>query len=477
MKGYKMPEGFLWGGATAANQCEGGWQEGGRGIANVDVIPYGKDRFPVMLGKMKMLGCDDAHTYPSHNAIDMYHRYKEDIALFGEMGFKCYRLSIAWTRIFPNGDDETPNEAGLKFYDDVFDECRKHGIEPLVTLCHFDAPMHLIKKFGSWRDRKMVDCFIRYCTVVFERYKNKVKYWLTFNEINILLHAPFMGAGLFFEPGDDEEQIKYAAAHHELIASALAVKLAHYIIPGCKIGCMLAAGQYYPLTCKPDDVWAALGEDRRNYFFIDVQSRGYYPLYALTVLTQKGITLPLLEGDEETLRAGTVDFISFSYYSSRIGAGLDSQGVHTGGNVFEGIKNPYLPASEWGWQIDPLGLRITMNTLYDRYQKPLFIVENGFGATDTVAADGTIHDDSRIAYLRDHIAEMEKAVVEDGIPLLGYTMWSPIDLISASTGEMKKRYGLIYVNKDDQGNGNMERSRKKSFSWYKDVITSNGKEL
>ncbi|HAH62921.1 MAG TPA: 6-phospho-beta-glucosidase, partial [Treponema sp.] len=449
----------------------------GRGIANVDVIPYGKDRFPVMLGKMKMSGCDAEHTYPSHDAIDMYHHYKEDIALFAEMGFKCYRLSIAWTRISPNGDDETPNEAGLRFYDNVFDECLKYGIEPLVTLCHFDAPMHLIKKFGSWRSRKTVDCFVRYCRTVFERYKGKVKYWLTFNEINMLLHVPFMGAGLCFEEGDDEEQIKYNAAHHELIASALAVKLAREIMPDCKVGCMLAAGQYYPLTCRPDDVWAALGEDRRNYFFIDVQSRGYYPAYALKTLEQKGITLPLLAGDSEILKEGTVDFISFSYYSSRIGAAPGTEGVQTGGNIFNGIKNPYLKASEWGWQIDPLGLRITMNNLYDRYQKPLFIVENGLGAADVVTDDGTVADDGRIAYLRAHIAEMEKAVVEDGVPLLGYTTWGPVDLISASTGEMKKRYGFIYVDRDDEGNGNMTRSRKKSFSWYKAVIASNGEEI
>nr|MCR5606499.1 family 1 glycosylhydrolase [Treponema sp.] len=271
MKGYKMPDGFLWGGATAANQCEGAWNVDGRGVANVDLMPYGEDRRAVMLGKMKMLECDSSHIYPSHEAIDMYHHYKEDIALFAEMGFKVYRMSIAWTRIYPNGDDEKPNEKGLEFYDKIFDECHKYGIEPLVTLCHFDAPLNLIKKFGSWRDRRMVDCFEKYCRTVLTRYKNKVKYWLTFNEINMLLHAPFMGAGLYFEEGENEEQVKYNAAHHELIASAKAVKLAHEIIPDCKVGCMLAAGQYYPLTCNPKDVWAALADNRKNFFFIDVQ--------------------------------------------------------------------------------------------------------------------------------------------------------------------------------------------------------------
>ncbi len=477
MKGFKMPDGFLWGGATAANQCEGGWNMDGRGLANVDVVPFGKDRLPVVLGKLKMFDCDDAHTYPSHTAVDMYHNYKEDIALFAEMGFTCYRLSIAWTRIFPNGDDAVPNEAGLAFYDNIFDECRKHAIEPLVTLCHFDAPMHLIRKLGGWRDRKMTDCFERYCRTVFERYKNKVKYWLTFNEINMILHAPFMGAGLYFTPDDNEELIKYTAAHHELVASAKAVKLAHEMIPDSRIGCMLAAGQNYPYTCKPQDVWAALEADRKNWFFIDVQSRGAYPAYALNLFKRKDIRIPFEPEDEKILREGTVDFISFSYYFTNVAADAESPAERGGNGIFETIKNPYLKTSDWGWQIDPQGLRITMNNLYDRYQKPLFIVENGLGTADTVPSDGPIRDDYRIEYMRSHIFEMEKAVLEDGIPLLGYTMWGPLDIVSASTGEMKKRYGLIYVDKDDNGKGSLARSPKKSFYWYKAVIQSNGEIL
>ena len=478
MQGLKMPEDFLWGGATAANQCEGGWQEGGRGLANVDVIPFGKDRFPVALGDMKMFDCDSEHFYPSHEAIDMYHHYKEDIKLFGEMGFKCYRLSIAWTRIYPNGDDEQPNEEGLKFYDDLFDECHKYGIEPLVTLVHFDAPMNLIKKFGSWRSREMVSCFEKYCRTVFNRYKDKVKYWLTFNEINMMLHLPFMGAGLYF--GDDKsnkQQVIYSAAHHELIASAIAVKLAHEIIPGAKVGCMLAGGAFYPYSCRPEDYWTALNDARDNYFFIDVQSRGYYPSYALKKTEKLGVKIPMIEGDDRILREGTVDFISFSYYCTRVSAAPDTDAPRTEGNAFFGVKNPHLKASDWGWAIDPLGLRTTLNELYDRYQKPLFIVENGIGTNDKVKEDGSVEDDDRIAYMSDHILEMEKAVVEDGVPLMGYTMWGPIDLVSASTGEMKKRYGFIRVNKDNDGNGDLSRSRKKSFAWYKNVIASNGVEL
>jgi len=478
MQGLKMPEGFLWGGATAANQCEGAYNEGGRGLANVDVIPYGKDRFLVGLGKMKMFECDDQHFYPSHEAIDMYHHYKEDIKLFGEMGFKTYRLSIAWTRIYPNGDDEQPNEEGLKFYDDLFDECHKYGIEPLVTLVHFDAPMNLIKKFGSWRDRQMVDCFEKYVRTVFTRYKDKVKYWLTFNEINMLLHFPFMGAGLYI--GEDESQraqITYTAAHHELIASAKAVKIAHEIMPNAKIGSMLAAGAEYPFSCRPEDAWAALCDARDNYFFSDVQSRGYYPNYALKKLESLGVKIPMLEGDEQILREGTVDFVSFSYYSSRVGADPSTDAPRSASNAFFGIENPHLKKSDWGWAIDPLGLRITLNEIYDRYQKPLFIVENGLGTNDVVNADGSVDDDERIDYMSQNILEMEKAVINDGVPLMGYTMWGPIDLVSASTGEMKKRYGFIRVNKDNDGNGDLSRSKKKSFEWYKKVIASNGVEL
>lgn len=468
---------FLWGGATAANQCEGGFQEGGRGLANVDVMPYGKDRFPVGMGKLKMYECDDKHFYPGHEAIDMYHRYKEDIALFAEMGFKVYRLSIAWSRIFPNGDEMRPNEAGLKFYDDLFDECLNHGIEPLVTICHFDVPMHLVETIGGWRSREMVNHYVRYCEAIFTRYKDKVKYWLTFNEINIILHLPFMGAGIFIEEGENAEQVKYTAIHHELVASALATKLGHKINPNFQIGCMLAAGNTYPHTCHPNDVWLSMNYDRYNYFFVDVQSRGEYPSYALKRLEREGIVVPFAEGDKELLKAHTVDFISFSYYSSRLISADPEVNNKTDGNAFATLKNPYLEASEWGWQIDPLGLRITLNALYDRYQKPLFIVENGLGAVDTPDENDYVEDDYRITYLKEHIKAMINAVELDGVDLLGYTSWGCIDLISASTGEMKKRYGFIYVDKDNEGNGTLKRTRKKSFYWYKKVIESNGKDL
>lgn len=467
---------FLWGGATAANQCEGAYNEGGRGLANVDVVPHGKDRFPVSLGKMKMTELDDTHYYPALEAIDFYHHYKEDIKLFGEMGFKTFRMSIAWSRIFPKGDESEPNEEGLQFYEDVFKECHKYGIEPLVTITHFDCPMHLITEYGGWRNRKLVDFYKNLVTALFTRYKGLVKYWLTFNEINMILHMPFMGAGLIIEEGEDADAIKYTAIHHELVASAWATKIAHEIDPTMMVGCMLAAGNTYANTPAPEDVWKSMEKDRENYFFIDVQSRGYYPSFAVKELERKGITIPFMEGDKELLRENTVDYISFSYYSSRLTSADPEVNKATAGNVFATLRNPYLKASEWGWQIDPLGLRITLNALYDRYQKPLFIVENGLGAKDELIND-TVEDDYRIDYLREHIKAMKDAVELDGVDLLGYTPWGCIDLVSASTGEMSKRYGFIYVDKDDAGNGTLKRYKKKSFDWYTQVIASNGEKL
>ncbi|PCS01365.1 6-phospho-beta-glucosidase [Lactococcus fujiensis] len=467
---------FLWGGATAANQCEGGYNLGGRGLANVDVVPHGVDRFPIITGELKHLAFDEAHFYPAKEAIDMYHHWREDLALFAEMGFKTYRMSLAWTRIFPNGDEEEPNEEGLKFYEDIFKACKEYGIEPLVTITHFDCPIHLIEEYGGWRNRKVVDFYARLAQTIFTRYKGLVKYWLTFNEINMLLHAPFMGAGIVFEPGEDHDAVLYRAAHHELLASAIATKIAHEIDPDNQIGCMLAAGEFYPYDCKPENVLEAQRLNRENLFFIDVQSRGKYPNYALKELERKNIILPIEDGDLEILAENTVDFISFSYYSSRV-ARVQDEAELSAGNIFESATNPYLKSSEWGWQIDPKGLRITMNSVYDRYQKPLFVVENGLGAIDQPNADGFVEDDYRISYMADHIAEMKKAVELDGVELLGYTSWGCIDLVSAGTGEMSKRYGFIYVDRDDMGNGTLARTPKKSFHWYKQVIASNGEDL
>lgn len=473
-----FPKGFLWGGATAANQYEGGYNVDGRGLANVDVVPHGADRYPIITGQMEHLAFDDEHYYPAKEGVDFYNRYKEDIRLLAEMGFKTFRISIAWTRIFPNGDESEPNEAGLVFYEKVFKEMRKYKIEPLVTITHFDMPIHLIKEYGGWRNRKVIDFYENLVRALFTRYKGLVKYWITFNEINMILHAPFMGAGLVFEEGENQEEVKYIAAHHELVASALATKIAKEIDPEIQIGCMLAAGQYYPNSPHPKDVRQAQIDNQLNYFFVDVQSRGEYPNYALKDLERKGIVIPFEEGDKELLKENPVDYISFSYYSSRVAAHPDNlEGEFTGGNIFDSIKNPHLEASEWGWQIDPLGFRITMNELYDRYQKPLFVVENGLGAIDTPDENGNIIDDYRIDYLKQHIEAMKDAIDQDGVEMLGYTTWGAIDLVSASTGEMSKRYGFVYVDRDDAGNGTLARSKKKSFDWYKKVIASNGEDL
>lgn len=475
-----LSENFLWGGATAANQCEGAWKEGGRGLANVDVIPHGADRPGMMRGLKRVTGLDDKHYYPALNGIDFYHHYKEDIQMFAEMGFKTFRLSIAWSRIYPNGDEPMPNEEGLKFYEDVFRECKKYGIEPLVTITHFDCPMHLITEYGGWKNRRMVEFYKRLVTTLFSRYKGLVKYWLTFNEINMILHLPFMGAGLLFEEGEDQTKAKYISAHHELVASAWATRIAHDIDPENKVGCMLAAGEFYPYSPLPEDVWEAKGKERDNLLFIDVQARGYYPNYALKKFERMGLELGITEEDKRILRENTVDFISLSYYSSRCITTQEGVG-ETVGNAFKGTRNPYLKLSEWGWQIDPLGLRITLNSLYDRYQKPLFIVENGLGAKDELVDDGkgsfTVEDDYRIAYLRAHIEALKQAVEEDGVELWGYTPWGCIDLVSASTGEMSKRYGFIYVDRADDGTGTMKRYKKKSFYWYQKVIASNGEDL
>ncbi|CAM2901809.1 6-phospho-beta-glucosidase [Streptococcus acidominimus] len=472
-----FPDGFLWGGATAANQVEGAYDVDGRGLANVDVVPIGEDRFPIIAGQKKMLDFEDGYFYPAKGSIDFYHRYKEDIALFAEMGFKTFRMSIGWTRIFPKGDELEPNEAGLQFYEDVFKELRKYDIEPLVTITHFDFPMHLIEEYGGWRNRKIIEFYERLCQIIFNRYKGLVKYWLTFNEINMILHAPFMGAGLYFEEGENQELVKYQAAHHELVASAIATKIAHEVDPENKVGCMLAAGQYYPNTAHPRDYWAAMQEDRENYFFIDVQARGEYPNYAKKKFERLGLDIEMTDEDLALLKEHTVDFVSFSYYSSRVASGDPEVNEKTQGNIFASIKNPYLDASEWGWQIDPLGLRITLNAIWDRYQKPMFIVENGLGAIDTPDENGYVEDDYRIDYLRAHVETMNQAINEDGVELLGYTTWGPIDLVSAGTGEMKKRYGFIYVDRDNYGNGTLKRSKKKSFDWYKKVIASNGTDI
>ncbi|MGT2950334.1 6-phospho-beta-glucosidase [Streptococcus cuniculi] len=472
-----LPKDFLWGGATAANQAEGGILEGGRGLTNTDLMPSGNDRKAIAFGTLNNLERRSDYFYPSEVAIDMYHHYIDDIQLLAQMGLKVYRMSLSWTRIFPNGDDENPNEEGLLFYERIFKELKKHGIKPLVTLAHFDVPVALIKKYGGWRDRRMVDAYVNYATTVFSRYKGLVNHWLTINEINILLHQPFVGGGLTFEESDNVEELKYQAAHHQLVSSALATKIAHEIDEHNLVGCMLAGGSHYPYTCRPKDYLEAIHRDNGEYFFIDVQARGYYPRYALKKFEREGIHIQMNTKDEQILRDNTVDFVSFSYYCSRTVSGYDEDYTRTTGNLFKSIKNPNLASTEWGWQIDPLGLRSSLNMLYNRYQKPLFIVENGLGASDNPNEDGYVEDDYRIDYTRQHIEAFKDAVEIDGVELMGYTTWGILDVTAASTGQMSKRYGFIYVDRDDKGKGSLRRIPKKSYYWYKKVIASNGEVL
>ncbi|WP_272687356.1 6-phospho-beta-glucosidase [Providencia sp. PROV149] len=470
-----FPQGFLWGGAMAANQAEGAYSEGGKGLSTADVIPYGEKRYPIKIGREKRFQLQRDEYYPSHDAIDFYHQYKSDIALMAEMGFSVFRTSIAWSRLFPRGDETTPNPEGIAYYQAVFNECKKYHIEPLVTLCHFDVPMHLVIEYGSWRERKMINFFTTYAKACFEAFDGLVKYWLTFNEINLLLHTPFSSSGLWFEADENIEQVKYQAAHHQLIASALATKIAHEVNAKNQVGCMLAGGGYYPWSPKPADVWAAMEKDRENLFFIDVQVRGIYPAYAQRIFREKGVSLEIVEGDEQLLK-NTVDFVSFSYYASRCAASDMERDENQSVNAEKSLTSPYIQHSDWGWGIDPLGLRLTANMLYDRYQKPLFLVENGLGAHDKLDENGEIIDDYRIDYHRAHIQALAEAIA-DGIPVMGYISWGCIDLVSASTGEMSKRYGFVYVDKDDHGNGSLARIRKKSFWWYQKVIQTHGREL
>ncbi len=464
-----FPDGFLWGGATAANQIEGAYDVGGKGLSIQDVLPRG------------ILAPPTDHPTPDNlklTGIDFYHRYAEDIALFAQLGFTVFRFSIAWSRIFPNGDEQTPNEEGLAFYDRVLDELQKHGIEPLVTISHYETPLHLARAYNGWTNRRLIGCYERYCRTLFERYGGRVRYWLTFNEINSVLHEPFMSGAIGTPKEALTQQQLYRAVHHELVASARATRLAHEMMPQAQVGCMILAIPTYPLTPDPSDVVAAMRAAHANYAFGDIHCRGEYPGYLLRYFRENAIALEITDQDREDLRH-TVDFVSFSYYMSVCETADPGKRVARAGNIMGGVANPTLQDSEWGWQIDPQGLRIVLNDYWERWQKPLFVVENGLGAVDELSVvDGatTVLDDYRIAYHNDHLVQVREALA-DGVDVIGYTTWGCIDLVSASTAQMSKRYGLIYVDRNDDGSGTLRRYPKKSFAWYREVIASNGATL
>lgn len=475
---------FLWGGAVAANQVEGAYDVDGKGLSvadmatykpNVDVKDYKKNVHITYDDILKAKEDKSTKFYPKRRGIDQYYRYKEDIALFKELGFKAYRFSIAWTRIFPNGEEDTPNQAGIDFYKNFIKELVDSGIEPIVTLSHYEMPLELALKYNGWADKKLINLFVKFSRVCFESFP-EVKYWLTFNEIDSVTRHPFTSAGIIEDRTKNIEEVEYQALHNQFVASAMVTKLAHELIPGTQVGCMLTKLTTYPATSKPEDVLAALNKNLMNYYCADVQAKGEYPKLILAYFKRMGYRIDMTKEELDVIKENTVDFISFSYYMSLLAA-EDEDGLEmTAGNTIIGGKNPYLKVTDWGWTVDPVGLRISLIELYDRYQKPLMIVENGMGAKDEVTKDGSIHDEYRIEYFRSHISEMKKAV-EDGVELIGYTSWAPIDLVSAGTSQMSKRYGFIYVDEDDEGNGTLARLKKDSFTWYQHVIETNGEEL
>ncbi|KLI75664.1 MULTISPECIES: 6-phospho-beta-glucosidase [Lacticaseibacillus] len=477
-KNTAMPPNFLWGGAMAAHQVEGNWQAGGKGVSIADVMTAASRTQPV---RQVTEHIDPQKNYPNHWGIDFYKTYPKDIDLFADLGLKVLRTSIAWTRIFPNGDETTPNEEGLKYYDDLFDALLSKGIQPVITLSHFEMPYHLVKAYGGWRNRKLIEFFVRFATTVFKRYKDKVKYWLTFNEIDNqsdwrLPHHLLQDSGLQLSADDNWEEAMFQAAHNEMVASAKVVKAAHEINPDFQVGAMLAMVPIYPLTAKPSDQLFALRAMQYRYYFGDVQLTGSYPAWLLNYFKSKQYNIDITESDKKDLQEGTADFLGMSYYFS-----FATEARQDGKVEFDEhndlVSNPYLSKSQWGWQIDPVGLRYILNWANDRWHKPIMIVENGIGAYDKLTPDGKVHDDYRIKYLHDHIEQMKLATIKDGVNVIGYTMWSPIDLVSASTGEMAKRYGLIYVDRDDNGQGSDRRFKKDSFYWYRHVIVTNGSDL
>ncbi len=484
----RLPDGFLWGGATADFQYEGGFNEGGRGLLSHDYETDGSMENPrhhtmkmsdgsIITPKSSFFYADpvpeeavpvflDDEYYPSHKAVDFYHHYKEDIELMAGMGFNVFRFSICWSRIYPTGDEETPNEEGLKFYDDVIDELAKYGMQPLITICHDEMPMALALKYNGWASRHVIDCYEKYCKTLFERYGDRCKYWLTFNEINAVRGFGPCGTR------ESDGYTRYLGAHNMFVASAKAVKMGHEMMNGSMFGAMYAMSELYPATCKPEDMFHQMQERRENWYFIDTMARGYYHPYVKEIWNHHHVgTLDISDEDKDILFEGQLDFVSFSYYRSNTTQAGDPW-FNVGGN-----PNPYLENTPWGWPIDALGLRYCMNEIYDRIQKPIFIVENGMGAIDEADANGYVEDDYRIDYLQKHLSAMAEAINIDGVDCIGYTMWAPIDLVSLSTGEMKKRYGFIYVDMDDKGHGTLKRTKKKSYNWMKHIIETNGEAL
>lgn len=472
-----MRKDFLWGGSIAAHQCEGAWNEDGKGLAIMDLVTSGSHEFPREIGK----SIEEGKYYPSHKGIDFYHRYKEDIALFAQMGFKSLRISIDWSRIYPTGVEKEPNQKGIQYYIDVVDELIAHRIEPIVTLYHFEMPYYLVQKYGSWTNRCVIDFYLKYCETMFYALKGKVKYWVTFNEMNHIDPATeasdiftYIIAGLKFSELELPAQTLATVGYHMTVAGVKAVELGHRIDPKNQIGCVFGLQPVYAYNCKPRNAFQAFKEMYRDFYQVDAMCNGYFPKYKLKEYENMGIVLEGIEADREAFQNGVIDFIGVNYYSSSVGHHDEDNGSET---LFGGVQNPYLNQSEWGWSIDPEGLRYLLNSVYHMYGKPIIITENGLGAIDELKDDLTVEDGYRIEYLKQHLQQLKLAVEEDHVECFGYLMWGPIDLVSATTGEMKKRYGFIYVDQNDDGSGTGKRYRKKSFDWFRNVIETNGEQM
>ena len=450
----------LWGVALSAGQCEGAYLEDGKGLSLIDTLDMSKERcfkrFPLPLKDQ---------FYPSHEASDFYHHMEEDLKLMKELGSHCFRTSFAWSRLFPSGLEEVPNPKGLAFYDRMIDLCHAYGIEPIITLSHLEIPYALYDRYGGWEDRHFIDCFVRYAKCVLEHFQGRINYWITFNEINCTQHFPTV-VGVGVDRAEHPASCQYQALHHMLVANAKIIEFGKQLDPQMQIGCMIAYGPIYPLTPDPQDVLKAKRQERENLFASDIMIHGEYPFYTNSFFQEEGIQIERLPEDLDLIKENRIDFLALSYYNTN--CATIHEGEQSSGNLFGGVKNPYLKATDWGWQIDPIGIRIMCNTLAERYRIPLMIVENGIGAKDE-AIDGKIHDEYRIAYLKEHLLQVEKAI-EDGVNLIAYTMWSFIDIISASGGKMSKRYGLVYVDRDDEGKGTNQRIKKDSFAWYQKFL-------
>ena len=462
-----FPKNFLWGASTSAYQVEGAWNEDGKGLSVIDMLDHPED------------------TSDFKVASDHYHRYKEDVKLFSELGLKAYRFSIAWSRIIPNGIGEV-NQKGIEFYNNLIDELNKYNIEPIVTIYHFDLPYEL-EKNGGWNNRETIDAFVEYANVLFNHFGDKVKYWLTINEQNtMILHPGAIGIPKGGKLPSKKEL--YQQNHHMLLAQAKVMSLCHKKCKNAKIGPALNITTMYGETCNPNDAIAAHNwETLRGWSFLDLAVYGRYNRLFWSYLEDRELEPLILEGDMEIMKNGKPDFIAMNYYStatiaqskgdnSDVSPRAGDQQIMLGEpGVYRAAENPYVDKSKYGWVVDPVGLRMTLRKVSERYDLPILITENGYGDKDILEENDVINDDDRIDFIKKHLEQLKLAIA-DGVDILGYCPWSAIDVVSTHQG-YGKRYGFIYVNRDEFNLMDLRRIKKKSFYWYKNLIETNGKNI